>query len=82
MEFITSIKIEVPNSKITEFVSGYESLEEYTWPEGVITSYLLQDVTEKGSFIIMTITGSEKASKKLRKVTNTPLFDLFQRLNI
>jgi hypothetical protein len=37
MEFITSIKLEVPDSKVAEFLSGYESLEEYTWPEGVIT---------------------------------------------
>jgi hypothetical protein len=82
MEFITSIKVEVPESKVAEFVSGYESLEEYTWPEGVITSYLLQDANEKGSFIIMTITGSEEVSKKLRKVTKTPLFDLIQKLDI
>jgi hypothetical protein len=82
MEFITSIKVKVPDSKVTEFLMGYESLEEYTWPEGVITSYLLQDANEEGSYIIMTITGSEEASKKLRKVTQTPLFDLFKKLEL
>lgn len=50
MEFITSIKVEVPDSKVSDFVSGYESLEEYTWPEGAITSYLLQDATEKDKY--------------------------------
>jgi len=82
MEFITSIKIKIPDSKVAEFISGYESLEEYTWPEGVITSYLLQDVNEKGSYTILTITGSEEASMKLRKVTQTPLFDLFKKLEV
>ena len=82
MEFITSIKVEVPDSKEAEFVSGYESLENYTWPEGVITSYLLQDANKKGIYIIMTITESEEASKELKKVTKTPLFDLFQKIEV
>jgi len=82
MEFITSIKVKVPDSKVAEFVSGYKSLEEYTWPEGAIKSYLLQDANEKGSYMIMTITESEEASIKLKKVTKTPLFDLFQKLGI
>jgi hypothetical protein len=82
MEFITSIKLKVPDSKVAEFLLGYESLEKYTWPDGVITSYLIQDANEKGSYIIMTITGSEEASKKLRKVTQTPLFELFHRLGL
>ena len=54
MTFITSINLKVPDSKVSEFLSGYESLEEYSWPEGVITSYLLQDANENGSYIIMT----------------------------
>ena len=82
MAFITSINLKVPDSKVSEFLSGYESLEEYTWPEGVITSYLLQDVNEKGSYIIMTMVENEELSKKLRRVTQTPLFDLFQKLEI
>ena len=82
MAFITSINLKVPDSKVSEFLSGYESLEEYTWPEGVITSYLLQDANEKGSYIIMTMVENEELSKKLRRVTQTPLFDLFQKLEI
>lgn len=42
MAFITSINLKVPDSKVSEFLSGYESLEDYTWPEGVITSYLFE----------------------------------------
>ena len=82
MVFITSINLKVPYSKVSEFLSGYESLEEYTWPEGVITSYLLQDANKKGIYIIMTITESEEASKELKKVTKTPLFDLFQKIEV
>jgi hypothetical protein len=82
MEFITSIRIKVPESKVADLISGFESLEEYTWPEGVITSSLLQDANEKGSYIILTVAGSEEVSNKLKRVTETPLFDLFQKLGI
>ena len=81
MEFITFIKVKVPDSKLVELKEGFKSLKEYGWPEQQII-YLLQDPNVNGSYILMTVMEEEKAQEKIRSVTQTPIFDLLQKLGL
>jgi len=81
MEVITSMKVKVPDSKLNELKSGFESLKDYAWPKGMIT-YLSQDANEKGSYILMIIMEDEKALEKIRSATETPIFDLLKKLGV
>lgn len=44
MEVITFVKGRVPSEEIEEFKAGYQSLKDQPKPQGLIASYLLQDV--------------------------------------
>jgi hypothetical protein len=81
MEVITSIKIKVPDSKIDELKSGFESLKDHTWPKGMVV-YLSQDANENGSYILLIIMEDEEILEKIKSTPETPILDLFKKLGI
>jgi len=61
-----SMKVKVPTSNVSAFVSGYKSIKDFATPEGVIGAYLLQDAKEEESYTILNIIESEEALEKIR----------------
>jgi heme-degrading monooxygenase HmoA len=66
MEIVTFVRGKVPSSKLEEFEVGYENLKGVTKPEGLIVSYLLQDVNDKEVYMIETVWESLEALEKMR----------------
>ena len=82
MELITFLKGTVPPSKIEEFVSGYEALKQFRNPEGLITSYLLQNTKEKGIYIVENVWASQNDLDKMRSEEKPAVIGLFMKLEL
>ncbi len=63
MEVISFVEGNIPISKIKEFESDYETLKQNEKPEELIASYLLQNFTQKGLYIIETVWASQESVK-------------------
>jgi hypothetical protein len=80
MEVMTTVKIKVPDSQLDELRTCYESLNEYTWPDGMLI-YLLQDPNNEQSYTLMMIIKDDNALEKI-ETTESQILDLFQNLEI
>ncbi len=81
MEVITFVEGNVPISKIEEFESDYETLKQNKKPEGMIASYLLQDSTKKGLYIIETVWASQESLDKMGN-EQLEIVELFEKSGI
>jgi heme-degrading monooxygenase HmoA len=92
MELISFVKGKVSDSKIKEFIEGYESFKRIDKPKGLITSYLLEDLDIKGLFIIEIIwespetyenRGSDDAIQAIfKKVGSKPVIGKYEVIDI
>lgn len=82
MEVITFVKGSVPLSKIKEFELEYEALKQGKKPEGLIASYLLEDLGSNGLYIIETIWASQKHLDKMRSEEKPAAVGLFTKFGV
>lgn len=81
MEVITFVEGNVPSSKREEFESAYEVLKGNPKPEGLIASYLLQDVNN-GLYIIETVWKSQESLDKMRSEGKPAAIKLFDKAGV
>jgi len=83
MEIITMVKGKIPESSLEDFKGAYASMKEETLPEGLIASYLLNDMIESDVYTVETVwTNPETLKKMMDSEETTSDVKLFEKFNV
>lgn len=77
------VKGKIPESSLEDFKAAYASMKEETLPEGLIASYLLNDMIESDVYTVETVwTNPETLKKMMDSEETTSDVKLFEKFDV